>query len=84
MIQTVQGYFHNGRFVSPYENTIPDYVEVYVVVTNKTVHFAETKLQAQRQAFEKFTQSIASAEPLGKEFDEIINQGISIQGELDI
>ena len=76
MMQAVQGYFQESRFVSPQQNTIPDYVEVYVVITNKTMFSAKTKAQNQRQAFERFTQAIATAEPLGKEFDEIVSQGI--------
>ena len=46
------------------------------------VQTAKTKAQKQRQAFEKFIQVIASAEPLSEEFDEIINQGISVRGEV--
>ena len=84
MIETVQGYFQEGRFVSPQQDTIPDYVEVYVVITNKTVLSEKTKAQKQRQAFERFAQAIATAEPLVKEFDEIISQGISVQGEIEV
>ena len=84
MIQAVQGYFHEGRFVSSQQGLIPDYVEVYVVVTNKIVSSDRTKAQKQRQAFERFVQDIAFAEPLSEEFDEIINQGINVQGELEV
>jgi hypothetical protein len=37
MVQTYQGYFQEGRFISSNTNDIPDFVEVYIVVTNKTV-----------------------------------------------
>jgi hypothetical protein len=37
MIQTYQGYFQEGRFISSHVGEIPDHVEVYIVVTNKTV-----------------------------------------------
>ena len=83
MVQTYQGYFEEGRFVSTHTSSIPDYVEVYVVVTGKTASTEITKAQKQRQAFEEFIQTVANAEPLSKEFDQIISQGINIRGELD-
>ena len=73
MVQTVQGYFQEGRFISTQQEAIPDYIEVYVVVTNKPVQTAKTKAQKQRQAFERFTQTIAAAAPLSEDFDEIIS-----------
>ena len=36
MVQTYQGYFREGRFVSPELDTIPDYTEVVIVVTGRT------------------------------------------------
>ena len=84
MIQAIQGYFQEGRFVSAHQGIIPDYVEVYVVVTNKVVPSAKTKAQKQREAFEKFNQAISSVEPLSEEFDEIIRQSVSVQGEFEI
>ena len=84
MLQAVQGYFQEGRFVSPQQNTIPEHVEVYVVVTNNPAPSAKAKAQKQRQAFERFTKVIGSTEPLSEEFDKIINQGVSVQGELNV
>ena len=83
MVQTFQGYFQEGRFVSPQTDSIPEYVEVYVVVTNNPVTAKKTEAQKQRQAFELFCQAISNAQPLGEEFDKIINQGISVQGVLN-
>ena len=37
MVQTYQGYFKEGRFVSPESTEIPECVEVYVVVTSNTI-----------------------------------------------
>ena len=83
MIQTLQGYFQEGRFMSTQQNTIPDFVEVYVIVTNKTI--PKSKAVQQRQAFEQFIQAIESSEhPLGDEFDEVINQGVDFCGELEV
>ena len=84
MIQTVQGYFQEGRFISPKQDTIPEYVEVYVVVTNNPVPSEKAKAIKQRQAFERFTKIIESTEPLSEEFDKIISQGVSVQGEFDV
>ena len=83
MIQAIQGYFQEGRFVSSQQNAIPDYVEVYVVVTDKTVPSAKSQARQQRQAFERFAQAMADAEPLGEDFDEIIDQGICVRGEIE-
>jgi len=82
MLQTLQGYFQEGRFVSPQSASIPENVEVFVVVTEKTIQAQQTKVQQQRTAFNEFMESISGADPLGNEFDEIINQGINLQREL--
>ena len=50
MVQTFQGYFQEGRFVSPQAASIPEYVEVYVVVTNKAVHAEQSESQKKGQA----------------------------------
>ena len=36
-IKAFQGYFQEGRFISPQIATIPEYVEVLVVVTNNPI-----------------------------------------------
>jgi len=84
MVQTFQGYFREGRFVSPQTKVIPENVEVYVVVTNKVVPAAQTKAQKQLQAFDEFTKMVANAEPLCDKFDEIISQGVNLRKELDL
>jgi hypothetical protein len=82
MVQTYQGYFQEGRFVSPNTRSIPENVEVYVLVTDKTISAPKTKAQEQREAFESFFQAVSNAEPLRDDFDEIISQGIHVKGEL--
>ena len=37
MIKTFQGHFQEGRFISPQIATIPEYVEVLIVVTNNPI-----------------------------------------------
>ena len=37
MLQTIQGYFREDRFVPLQQVEIPNHVEVFVVVTNKPV-----------------------------------------------
>lgn len=37
MIKTFQGHFQEGRFISPQVATIPEYVEVVIVVTNNPI-----------------------------------------------
>ena len=37
MIKTFQGHFQEGHFISPQIATIPEYVEVLVVVTNNPI-----------------------------------------------
>ena len=56
MVQTFQGYFQEGRFVSPQAASIPECVEVYVVVTNKAVSAEQAESQKKRQTFVEFTQ----------------------------
>jgi hypothetical protein len=34
-IQAYQGYFQNGRFISPEQAAIPENVEVYIMVTGR-------------------------------------------------
>ena len=82
MVQALRGYFEDGRFVSTQHAKIPDYVEVYIIVTDKTISYTNVKLKDQREAFDKFTTETSSADILGDEFDEIISQGTRVQREL--
>ena len=84
MSQTYQGYFLlDGCFVTDNrEVTIPAMRRVIVNVLDDEA--VETKAEKQRKAFEEFVQTIAGADPLGEEFDQIISQGIHVRGELDL
>ena len=84
MPQAYQGYFQEGKFISLQKDSIPDFVEVYVIVTSKILPEVETKVQKQRKAFDKFAQAISIAEPLCDEFDEVVSQGIHVLGELKL
>jgi len=44
MVRTYQGYFQEGRFISPKNFSIPEYVEVFVVVTDKSVSTQESEI----------------------------------------
>jgi len=48
MVQTYQGHFQDGRFISPQSPTIPEYVEVFVVVTNKSIPVVQSKTQKRK------------------------------------
>lgn len=45
MLQTIQGYFIDNKFISFNEDKIPSHVEVYVIVTNKPapINFTEAE-----------------------------------------
>ena len=74
MVQAYQGYFQNGRFISP-EVIIPDNVEAYVMITGRQFT-SKTKAQRQLEAFDKFVSAVRSVgdEPLtDDDFAELEN-----------
>ena len=87
MIQAYQGYFQNERFI-PLENvTIPENVEVYVMITGKAIPPINTEAQQQRQGFEKFFSGIASIddEPVTDEDIEWLdNNRVNFKREIDL
>ena len=87
MLQTYQGYFQNGQFMSPELVRIPDNVEVYVTVTGRECHFPKTKARRQLEAFDKFVSAIRSIddEPLTDEdFAELENNRANFCREIAI
>jgi len=68
MIKTFQGYFQEGRFVSPQRAAIPEYVEVLIVVTDKPI----TTASSQMQTFEDSTHTMADAESINDVIDKTI------------
>ena len=87
MVQTYQGYFVKGRFVSQEIATIPDHVEVYVMITGNQYVQPKTKAQRQLQAFDQFVSAINAIEdePLSDEdFAELENNRSSFSREVAI
>ncbi|MCL1878935.1 MAG: DUF2281 domain-containing protein [Defluviitaleaceae bacterium] len=74
MIKAFQGHFQEGRFVSPQTAAIPEYVEVFIVVTDKTVPATQANLNTQRQAIEEFTRTFTGNESLGDAISKITSQ----------
>jgi len=58
MVQTYQGYFQNGRFVSPDVMKIPENVEVRVTVTGRELPLTKTRAQRQGEAIRRFMSAI--------------------------
>ena len=76
MVQTYQGYFQKGRFISSELMAIPDNVEAYVMITGRKLTQSKTKAQRQLEAFDKFVSAIRliEDEPLTNEdFAELEN-----------
>ena len=87
MIQTCQGYFQNKRFIPLEDVTIPENVEVYVMITGKAISSIKTKAQQQRHAFEKFFSGIASIddEPITDEdIGWLDNNRVNFKREIDL
>ena len=87
MIQTYQGYFLKGRFVSPEPVEIPDNAEAFVVVTGKQYQSLKTKAQRQLEAFNRFVSAIRSIddEPLSEEdFSKLENNRANFSREVEL
>ena len=87
MAKTYQGYFQQGQFISIETVSIPDNVEVYVVVTdNVLTETKKTKSQKQQEAFQQFVAAnrAITDEPFTKEYDAILASGVNIGRMLDL
>jgi hypothetical protein len=85
MMQTYQGYFQKGRFISPELVEIPDNIEVFVMVTGRELPQPKTKAQKQLEAFDKFVSAIRSIkdEPLtDDDFAELENNRANFNREV--
>ena len=82
MLQAYQGYFQDGRFMSPDMATIPNDVKVYVIVADELPK-VKTKAQLQNEALREFSAAMKeiSDEPLDDEFDSIVSKRFSIPRE---
>ena len=84
MVQTYQGYFQEGQFISQELAAIPDNMEVYVMVTGRKYLPSKTKAQRQLEAFDRFVSAVESIddEPLTDEdFAELENNRASFNRE---
>jgi hypothetical protein len=81
MIQTYQGYFQNGYFIPRQENikSIPDNMEVYVVVTEKIILPLERKRMDKRAIFE----SLKGILPPDTDLEEARDERIRKRGLVD-
>jgi hypothetical protein len=70
MIRTFQGHFHEGRFVSPQPVAIPEYVEVFIVVTDKPISVANP----QQRASEDIARSTVGTESVTDVIDKTVRQ----------
>ena len=63
MVQTFQGYFKEGRFISHQTEEIPEFVEVYIVVTSKPIPLAYSGVKQKNQEIENFVRFDPITEP---------------------
>jgi len=86
MVKTLQGYFQSGRFIPTENTTIPECVEVYVIITDKMVDLAKTKAQKQLDALEMLmtANEAIDDEHFDEEFDAILSRRTSITRELEL
>ena len=69
MVQTIQGHFQAGRFVPIEKTIIPEFVEVFVVVTDKAVAKRETSKKERIDKRLEAVKSITGIIPPDFEFD---------------
>ena len=84
MVQTYQGYFQEGQFISQELAVIPDNMEVYVMVTGRKYLSPKTKAQRQLEAFDKFVSAIESIDDeslTDEDFAELENNRASFNRE---
>jgi aminoglycoside phosphotransferase (APT) family kinase protein len=88
MLQTYQGYFQNGRFMSVEEAVIPENTRVFVtVVGNELPPVAVSRSRRQLEALERFIAAVREIdnEPLSDEdFAELENNRIDFTREIDL
>ena len=86
MIQTYQGYFQKGRFISPELISIPDNVEADVMITGKKCLSAKTKSQRKLDAFNKFVSAVESIDDeklTNEDFDDLENNRANFDREVE-
>ena len=88
MVQAHKGYFQEGKFV-PFDAvtaTIPNNVEVYIVITENAITETKTLAQKQNEALKEFFAGIKEIddEPIDDEFLAIVNGGITIDSGVEL
>ena len=89
MLQTYQGYFQDGRFVSPEAAVIPENTRVLVTVIGNELSPVDIVSRSQRQleALERFVAAINAIddEPLSDEdFAELENNRVNFAREIEL
>jgi hypothetical protein len=88
MVQTYQGYFEKGRFVSPEAITIPERTQVLITILGDEIRLpVKTKGQRQVDALDKFIASVnrVNSEPISDEaFEELENCRVNLGRPLNL
>jgi hypothetical protein len=58
MLRTYQGYFKEGRFISPDQVSIPDNVTVHITIVGGNMPQIKTKAQLQNEALRQFSSAM--------------------------
>ena len=87
MLTSYEGYFEGNRFISKDKLKVPERRKAIVTIIEEESQ--EDILKGQREAFTEFMNAMKEMndlgiEPLGEEFDQIINQRVNITRELDL
>ncbi|GHV09903.1 hypothetical protein FACS1894217_14930 [Clostridia bacterium] len=79
-MEAYRAYYDGGR-ITPMPS-IPNGSEIILTVLGKPT---ESRAERQRRAFQKFSAAMKNSnEPLGAEFDEIINRRVNFTRELEL
>ena len=86
MLQTYQGCFQNGRFISSELAEIPDNVEVYVMVTGREFSLSKTKAQRQGTAIKRFMAAIDKNDEMftDEDFAQLENNRANFNREVEL
>jgi len=87
MLNSYEGYFERGKFISKDKLKIPERRKVIVTVIEEESD--EDIVKGQMDAFDEFMKAMKEMneqgiEPLGEEFDEIMSHRVNITRELDL
>ena len=81
-LQTYQGYFKNGQFISSEKITIPEYRRVILTVLDEPI---KQEGSEHSKIWNDFFEELANCnEPIGLEFDEIMSKRTNFSREIDL